>query len=101
MSTILVTGASGLVGGHIVPALLGEGHRVVALVPFPVATDQLRQLRLDNTGPLDLVASRFGFEPRPMEGALGYLTVKRRDQIGPAANASDRTAASGSPPAGP
>jgi NADH dehydrogenase len=49
-------------------------------VPFPVATDQLRQLRLDNIGPLDLIADRFGFEPRPMEGALGYLRAKVRDQ---------------------
>ena len=32
MSTILVTGASGFVGGHVVPALHGAGHRVVALV---------------------------------------------------------------------
>jgi NADH dehydrogenase len=49
--------------------------------PFPVATDQLRQLRLDNIGPLDLIASRFGFAPRPMEGALGYLRQRRRDQV--------------------
>ncbi len=51
---------------------------------FPVATDQLRQLRLDNIGPLDLVRQRFGFEPRPMEGALGYLRSKPGDQIVPA-----------------
>jgi NADH dehydrogenase len=49
--------------------------------PFPVATDQLRQLRLDNIGPLDLIERRFGFAPRPMEGALGYLRQRRRDQI--------------------
>jgi NADH dehydrogenase len=48
--------------------------------PFPVATDQLRQLRLDNIGPLDLIERRFGFAPRPMEGALGYLRQRRRDQ---------------------
>jgi uncharacterized protein YbjT (DUF2867 family) len=48
--------------------------------PFPVATDQLRQLRLDNTGPLDLIPRRFGFTPRPMEGALGYLRTPARDQ---------------------
>lgn len=56
-------------------------------LPFPVATDQLRQLRLDNIGPLDLIPSRFGFEPRPMEGALGYLKRKPRDQLASAGNA--------------
>jgi len=49
-------------------------------LPFPVATDQLRQLRLDNIGALDAIESRFGFAPRPMEGALGYLRRKRADQ---------------------
>jgi NADH dehydrogenase len=63
--------------------LVAGGSELVHL-PFPVATDQLRQLRLDNIGPLDLVASRFGFEPRPMEGALGYLKRKLRDQLAPA-----------------
>jgi NADH dehydrogenase len=50
-------------------------------LPFPVATDQLRQLRLDNIGPLDLIPGRFGFEPRPMDGALGYLRTRQRDQV--------------------
>ncbi len=54
-------------------------------LPFPVATDQLRQLRLDNIGPLDVIPTRFGFAPRPMEGALGYLRAKRRDQLAGAA----------------
>lgn len=49
--------------------------------PFPVATDQLRQLRLDNIGPLGLVAARFGFEPRPLDGGLGYLRRRLRDQV--------------------
>jgi NADH dehydrogenase len=50
-------------------------------IPFPVATDQLRQLRLDNIGPLDLIPTRFGFEPRAMEGRLGYLKARPRDQV--------------------
>jgi NADH dehydrogenase len=50
-------------------------------LPFPVATDQLRQLKRDNIGPLGLIPARFGFEPRPMEGALGYLTTRLRDQL--------------------
>ena len=59
---------------------LVAGTAELVHIPFPVATDQLRQLRLDNVGPLDLIPSRFGFEPRPMEGALGYLRAKPRDQ---------------------
>ena len=51
-------------------------------LPFPVATDQLRQLRLDNIGPLDLIPTRFGFTPRPMEGALGYLRTKAAGPAG-------------------
>ena len=59
---------------------LVAGASELVRFPFPVATDQLRQLRLDNVGPLDEIPTRFGFEPRPMEGALGYLRQKRRDQ---------------------
>jgi uncharacterized protein YbjT (DUF2867 family) len=49
-------------------------------IPFPVATDQLRQLRLDNTGPLDAVRDAFGFEPQPMDGNLTHLRQKPRAQ---------------------
>jgi NADH dehydrogenase len=49
-------------------------------LPFPVATDQLRQLRFDNIGPLDIIGPQFAFEPRPMEGALGYLRSRRSEQ---------------------
>ncbi len=49
-------------------------------LPFPVATDQLRQLRLDNVGPLDSVRAGFGFDPRPMEGGLTHLRRKVKDQ---------------------
>jgi NADH dehydrogenase len=64
---------------------LVAGTAELVHLPFPVATDQLRQLRLDNIGPLGLVAARFGFEPRPMDGALGYLRRRRRDQLAGAA----------------
>lgn len=59
---------------------LVAGTAETAHLPFPVATDQLRQLRFDNIGPLDVIGSRFAFEPRPMEGALGYLRAKRSEQ---------------------
>jgi len=60
---------------------LVAGSAELVHLPFPVATDQLRQLRLDNIGSLDLIPARFGFDPRPMEGALGYLRRKPRDQF--------------------
>jgi uncharacterized protein YbjT (DUF2867 family) len=60
---------------------LVAGTSELVHLPFPVATDQLRQLRLDNIGPLDLIPTRFGFTPRPMDGALGYLRQKPRDQV--------------------
>ncbi len=49
-------------------------------LPFPVATDQLRQLALDNVGPLDGVHAAFGFVPRRMEGELGYLRRRKAQQ---------------------
>ncbi len=49
-------------------------------VPFPVATDQLRQLALDNVGPIDGVQQGFGFAPRDMGGNLGYLRHPVRAQ---------------------
>jgi NADH dehydrogenase len=64
---------------------LVAGAAELAHLQFPVATDQLRQLRLDNIGPLDVIPSRFGFTARPMEGALGYLRAKPRDQVPDAA----------------
>ena len=39
----------------------GRASRERCGLPFPVATDQLRQLNLDNIGPLGLIQSRFGF----------------------------------------
>ena len=49
-------------------------------LPFPVATDQLRQLRFDNIGPLDTIATEFGFEPRSMEGGLDHVRLRLADQ---------------------
>jgi len=51
-----------------------------AHLPFPVASDQLRQLRLDNVGPVDGVERSFGFSPRDMAGNLGYLRRRKHDQ---------------------
>ncbi len=49
-------------------------------LPFPVATDQLRQLKFDNIGPLDAVKADLAFAPQPMEGNLTHLRLKLRDQ---------------------
>ena len=56
-------------------------------IPFPVASDQLRQLRLDNVGPIDAVRREFGFEPLDMAGRLDYLRRRLRDQEPPLAQA--------------
>jgi uncharacterized protein YbjT (DUF2867 family) len=47
---------------------------------FPVATDQLRQLKLDNIGPLDAVSAQLGWAPEPMEGNLTHLRRPVREQ---------------------
>ena len=60
---------------------LVAGASELVRLPFPVATDQLRQLKLDNIGSLDVIPTRFGFEARPMEGQLGYLRRKKREQL--------------------
>ena len=45
-------------------------------LPCPVATDQLRQLALDNIGATDAVERELGFAPVDMGGRLGYLKRK-------------------------
>ena len=62
----------------LIRMVAGAAERV--RLPFPVATDQLRQLRLDNIGPLDSVRAGFGFDPRPMEGGLTHLRRRLKDQ---------------------
>ena len=47
---------------------------------FPVATDQLRQLKLDNIGPLGAVREQLGWDPQPMEGNLTHLRRPIREQ---------------------
>ncbi|HEY6571443.1 MAG TPA: NAD(P)H-binding protein [Candidatus Limnocylindrales bacterium] len=59
---------------------LVAGSAEFVRLPFPVATDQLRQLRFDNIGPLDTIRIEFGFEPRPMEGGLAHVRYGLADQ---------------------
>jgi hypothetical protein len=59
---------------------LVAGSAELVRLPFPVATDQLRQLKLDNVGPLDAVESAFGFRPRPMEGGLAHVAKPLAEQ---------------------
>ena len=49
-------------------------------LPFPVASDQLRQLAFDNAAELDVVQRQWGFTPRAMTGNLGYLKHKPKAQ---------------------
>ncbi|MEI6271771.1 MAG: complex I NDUFA9 subunit family protein [Chloroflexota bacterium] len=59
---------------------LVAGASELIRLPFPVATDQLRQLALDNIGATDAVEREFGFTPRDMGGRLGYLRRKASAQ---------------------
>jgi NADH dehydrogenase len=71
--------------GIIVPmpipliSLVARAAEVVR-IPFPAASDQLRQLRLDNIGPIDGLQRAFGFEPADMGGRLDYLRRRAHDQ---------------------
>ena len=63
------------------PHPLVAGAAETVRIPFPVATDQLRQLRLDNIGPLGRRSRRGSGSSRgPMAARLGYLRAKARDQ---------------------
>jgi NADH dehydrogenase len=57
MSFILVTGASGFVASHVMPELIGGGHRIRALVRDPKGEDTIRR-RLD---PAQLRAVEFAY----------------------------------------
>jgi uncharacterized protein YbjT (DUF2867 family) len=59
--------------------LVAGGAELLRL-PFPVATDQLAQLDLDNITGLDSVERTFGFQPADMGGRLGYLRLGRDEQ---------------------
>ncbi len=59
---------------------LVAGTSEVLHLPFPVATDQLRQLKLDNIGPLTALEDAFGFRPQDMAGNLGYLRRRKAHQ---------------------
>jgi NADH dehydrogenase len=56
------------------------GTAELVRLPFPVATDQLAQMGLDNITELDSVSRRFGFEPTEMAGQLGYLRQRPAEQ---------------------
>jgi len=49
-------------------------------LPFPVASDQLRQLAFDNAAALDVTQVDWGFTARGMGGNLGYLKQKPAKQ---------------------
>ena len=63
----------------VIPRLVAGVSEAIRL-PFPVATDQLRQLALDNIGATDAVERELGFVPQDMGGRLGYLRRKISQQ---------------------
>jgi NADH dehydrogenase len=75
-------GAKRAIVGMPIPLISFVARMSEALrIPFPVASDQLRQLKLDNiTDRFDGVEAEFGFAPTDMAGRLGYLRRKPKDQ---------------------
>jgi NADH dehydrogenase len=74
-------GRPGIIVPMPVPLIsLVAGAAELVHLPFPVATDQLRQLRIDNVGPLDALEREFGFAPAAMDGRLGHVKRRVRDQ---------------------
>jgi NADH dehydrogenase len=64
-----------------VPLILATSIAAETLrLPFPSTPDQVRQLRIDNTTSPTAVRDAFGFEPRRMEGGLGYLRRRPHQQ---------------------
>ena len=66
---------------------LVAGTSELVRLPFPVATDQLRQLRLDNIGPLDLIprgsaSSRGRWRARSATSGRDGATRSRRGRAG-------------------
>jgi uncharacterized protein YbjT (DUF2867 family) len=60
--------------------LVAGAMEMLKVKAFPVATDQLRQLKFDNIGPVDAVRTELGWDPQPMEGRLAHLQRKVKDQ---------------------
>ncbi len=72
---IAVTGASGLIGGALVPHLRAQGHEVVRLVrrPSPTAPDEITW---DPTaGTVDLRATRGRGRRGPPRGGRAWVTT--------------------------
>ncbi|HEY7524552.1 MAG TPA: complex I NDUFA9 subunit family protein [Candidatus Limnocylindrales bacterium] len=59
---------------------LVAGAAELLRLPFPIATDQLAQMALDNITALDAVSRTFGFQPADLSGQLGYLRQRPREQ---------------------
>jgi uncharacterized protein YbjT (DUF2867 family) len=65
---------------HVDPRMIRPGAMLMdKLLPDPLVTpQQLDMLAKPNVTRVDAVRTEFGFEPRPMEGNLGYLKRPRR-----------------------
>ena len=95
---VLVTGASGFVGGAVVAAALAGGHDVVGLVRDPARADRAAGADLrrgDMTVPetyVPLVAEVDAVVHAAQKAVGGRLTRRRSEEIGSGSGASTRCA---------
>jgi hypothetical protein len=67
MTNVLLTGAAGFIGSHVVAALLARGERVVGVDnfdPFYARPMKERNLRVDRIAPLHAKAENLKFGPQ-------------------------------------
>ena len=84
MARIFLTGATGFVGSHVLPALLGAGHSVVALVRNDARASALQARVAASPGRLETRIGHVNDRPS-LEAALlgcdavGHLVALPRD----------------------